>query len=270
MIISALAFTFLNVFVKSLNTFSIYQIIFFRSLGSLFFTIPILIKLNISPLGNRRLLLILRGVFGLTSMGLFFLSLKYIEMGTSVALRYVAPIFATVFALFFLKEKIKIFQWLCFILAFTGVIFLKGFDTEIKFEGVLFALLSAVFAGLVYITIRKIGNKDHPIVVVNYFMFISMIFGGLMMIRYWITPTLNQLLTFMCLGVFGYFAQLFMTKALQIGETNQVAPLKYLEVIFTMIVGLVWFNESYSLLSVFGVLLIIIGLSLNVYIKRNK
>jgi drug/metabolite transporter (DMT)-like permease len=80
MFVSALAFTFLNVFVKSVNHFSVYQIVFFRALGSLFFTFPFLVKNKISVLGYKRGLLVLRGVFGLISMGLFFLSLKYLEV----------------------------------------------------------------------------------------------------------------------------------------------------------------------------------------------
>jgi drug/metabolite transporter (DMT)-like permease len=57
---------------------------------------------------------------------------------------------------------------------------------------------------------------------------------------------------------------------MQVGETNQVAPLKYLEVIFTVLIGLAWFKETYTLWSVVGMVLIILGLTLNVAIKKNK
>jgi len=269
MIISALAFTFLNVFVKSLNNFSVYQIVFFRAVGSLFFTIPFLLKNKISLLGNKRGLLVIRSVFGLISMTLFFLSLKYIAMGTAVSIRYIAPIFAAFFALLFLKEKVKPIQWFFFGIAFLGVLVLKGFDTQMQIEGVVFALVSAIFAGLVYITIRKIGNEDHPVVVVNYFMIISAVIGGLLSINGWINPVGKEWLVFLSLGVFGYFAQLYMTKAMQVGETNQVAPLKYLEVIFTIIIGLVWFKEVYTIWSLVGILLIVFGLTLNVTTKKK-
>ncbi|WP_346226706.1 hypothetical protein [Lacinutrix venerupis] len=68
--------------------------VFFRSLGSLFFTIPFLLKNKISLKGNKKTLLVARSVFGLISMTLFFLSLKYIAMGAAVSLRYIAPVFA--------------------------------------------------------------------------------------------------------------------------------------------------------------------------------
>ncbi|WP_417290690.1 DMT family transporter [Corallibacter sp.] len=263
MIISALAFTLMNVFVKTVSHFSVYQIVFFRALGSLFFSIPFLLKNNISLLGNSQTLLVLRSVFGLISMTLFFMSLRHIAMGSAVSIRYMSPIFATLFALLFLKERVKPLQWLFFIIAFLGILILKQFDARLDVQGVLFALASAVFAGLVYITIRKIGAKDHPVVVVNYFMFISVLIGGLLSINNWVMPVGVEWFLLLSLGVFGYFAQLYMTKAMQIGETNQIAPLKYLEVLFTIILGVVWLDEVYSLWSLLGILLIILGLSLN-------
>ena len=269
MIISALAFTFLNVFVKSLNSFSVYQIVFFRSIGSLFFTIPFLLKNKIPLLGNQKGLLVIRSIVGLISMTLFFLSLRYIAMGTAVSIRYIAPIFAAFFALFFLKEKVKPIQWLFFAIAFSGVLIIKGFGAELQLEGVIFAVISAIFAGLVYIIIRKIGKGDHPVVVVNYFMVISAVIGGFLSINGWINPVGQEWLILLSLGVFGYFAQLYMTKAMQVGETNQVAPLKYLEVIFTIIIGLIWFKEIYNIWSLVGILLIVFGLTLNVIIKKS-
>ena len=268
MCISALAFTLLNAFVKSLDSFSVYQIVFFRALGSLFFTVPFLVKNNISFAGNKKLLLILRSVFGLISMMLFFLSLKFIAMGTAVSIRYIAPIFAAIFALFILKEKIKPIQWFFLAIAFSGVLIIKGFESSVELEGVIYAIISSVFAGLVYILIRKIGNSDHPVVVVNYFMMVSVIIGGLLSITDWTSPVGIEWLILMSLGVFGYFAQLYMTKAMQQCETNQIAPFKYLEVLFTTILGLLWFGEQYTFYILIGMITIITGLTLYVMVRR--
>lgn len=270
MILSAVAFTFMNVFVKYLINFSAYQIVFFRSIGTLFFTIPFLLKNNISILGNKKELLILRGVVGALSMTLFFISLNYLAVGTAVSLRYLSPIFAAIFALIFLKEKIKGIQWLFFFLAFIGVAMLKGFSSEMSDLGLLFILLSAIFTGLVFVIIRKIGTSDHPVVIVNYFMIIAVVFGSLLSINNWIQPKGIEWLILISLGVFGYFGQLFMTKALQSSETNIIAPFKYIEVIFTMIVGVVWFQDSYTFLSCFGILLIVVALVMNVLSKSKK
>ena len=116
--------------------------------------------------------------------------------------------------------------------------------------------------------IRKIGDSDHPVVIVNYFMVISTVISGFLSFKAWINPAGKEWFVLLSLGVFGYFAQLYMTKAMQLGETNQIAPLKYLEVIFTIIIGLIWFHEIYTFSSLIGILLIVLGLTLNILIKR--
>jgi drug/metabolite transporter (DMT)-like permease len=268
MIISTLAFALMNVFVKSLSNLNVYQIVFFRSIGSLFFTIPFLVYKKIPMLGNNKILLLFRGVLGFIAMSLFFLSLKHLSMGSAVSIRYIAPFFAALFALFLLKEKIKPLQWLCFSIAFLGVIILKGFDQNIDGLGLLYALLSSFFTGIVFYIIRKIGDKDHPIVLVNYFMVIAAVLGGLLAIPDWKNPVGIEWVILASLGVFGYFGQYYMTKAFQTSEVNQIAPLKYVEVIFSMIIGVIWLGETYTLVSILAVFLIIFGLVLNYLLKK--
>ena len=70
------------------------------------------------------------------------------------------------------------------------------------------------------------------------------------------------------LGIFGYIGQVYMTKAFQGAQTNIVAPLKYLEVVFTMLLGIVWFEDLYNFWSLVGILLVITGLILNMRIKN--
>jgi len=155
-------------------------------------------------------------------------------------------------------------------MAFIGVVLLKGFDNNISNIGLVYVILSAVFSGLVFITIRKINTNDHPLVVVNYFMIIATVIGGVLSINNWITPKGTEWLLLLSLGFFGYLGQMFMTKALQTSETNLAAPLKYVEVIFTLLIGVLWFNEAYTLLSIFGIILIVVGLVLNVVFKQSK
>lgn len=89
------------------------------------------------------------------------------------------------------------------------------------------------------------------------------------MIFHWKQPNLIEWLLFISLGVFGYYGQLYMTKAFQTVETNKIAPVKYVEVIFTVIIGVFWFGEIYTLLSLFAILIIILALVLNVFYKQR-
>jgi drug/metabolite transporter (DMT)-like permease len=270
MIFSVMAFALMNTVVKYLNNYSAYQIVFFRSIGTLFFTVPLILKHKIPILGNNKKLLLIRGVAGVISLTCFFQSLNYLALGTAVSLRYTSPIFATIFAFIFLKEKIKPMQWFLFLVAFTGVLIIKGFGVNVNSIGLVLVILSAIFLGLIFVLIRKIGDSENPLVIINYFMVMAFVFGGAMSINHWKNPNLVEWLLLLSLGVFGYVGQLYLTKALQSHETNVIAPLKYLEVVFMIMIGAFWFGEIYNLWTLFGVLLIMFGLIYNVYLKRDK
>jgi drug/metabolite transporter (DMT)-like permease len=270
MLISALAFACMNVIVKQLTNLSAYQIVFFRSAGSLFFTFGYLIRNKIPMLGNNKSLLILRGIVGVTSMTFFFMSIKYLPVGTAVSLRYLAPIFAAAFAIVFLKEKVAPLRWLFFIVAFSGVLILKGFDSQVDSYGLMLVLIASVFSGLVYVVISKIGRGDHPVVIVNYFMVVATIVGGVLSIGNWTNPVGIEWPLLLSLGFVGYVGQVYMTKAFQIASTSHVAPLKYIEVVFTLLLGVFLFGEIYTFWSLLGIAMIIGGLVLNVLYQGKK
>ena len=268
MVFSAVAFSLMSTVVKYVTDFSSYQIVFFRTIGTMLFTVPLIFKKKLPMLGNHKKWLLLRAVAGVVSLTCFFESLKYLDLGTAVSLRYTSPIFATILALLFLREKIKGIQWFLFLIAFVGVLIIKGFHAEMNSIGLILVLTSAFFLGVVFVVLRRIGDAEHPLVVINYFMVIAFVFGGVMSISRWKHPNFLEWLLFLSLGVFGYVGQLYLTKAFRYDETSVVAPLKYLEVLFVLVIGAFWFEEDYSLWTLFGVCLIMLGLILNVLLKK--
>ena len=269
MLLSTLSFAFMNALVKYLIDYSTFQLVFFRSLGSLGITFAILKSQKISVWGNQKRLLLYRGLVGVTSMVLFFWGVHYISIGSAVTLRYVSPIFAGILAVLFLSEVIKPIQWLFFLMAFAGVFLIKSYDPSGSSFGVFLVLLAAFFSAVVYILISKIGKGDHPVVVVHYFMLIATLVGGVGCLFSWKTPNYEDLLLLSSLGLFGFFGQLFMTKAFQNAEAHMVAPFKYVEVLFTLVFGVFVLQETYDFYHLLGTFLVVFGLVLNVWYKTK-
>ncbi|WP_240642339.1 DMT family transporter [Nonlabens xiamenensis] len=272
MILSTMAFAVMNTQAKHLSEqgFSAYQLLFFRSLGTLMITMPYLVWKRMSIWGNKRGLLVLRGVAGAASLLLYFASLSHLPVGTAVVLRYLSPIFAAFIAVVWLKESVRPIQWLFFLLAFAGVLLIKGVGGDMSWLGLGLILSSAIILGLVFVSIAKIGTSDHPMVIINYFMAMGTILGGLLSIYFWKNPIGTQWWWLIGLGWIGFIGQLFMTKAFQMAATHQVAPLKYLEVLFTVMMGIVWFGEFYSLWALLGMVMVLTGLLLNMFFKSAK
>lgn len=269
MTLSALMFTVVNFVIRSVDHIPTIQLIFFRSLGSVICGVYLLKKLNISMKGNNPPMLLLRGIVGLISMFLFYKAMQMMPIASAVSLRYSSPIFATFLALFLLKEKVIPWQWFFLFAAFIGIVMLKGFDTRITLAGFALIMTSAFFSGMVYTIIRKIGTSEHPIVIVNYFMVVSLIIGSIGALFNWTEPTLIEWAMLLSMGLFGFGAQYYMTMALQLGEANVVTPFKYLEAIFTLIIGWIVFGEYQTLLSIAAMIIIVLSLIGNVWIKSK-
>lgn len=249
MLIATIFFTVMQSFVKQLDGLHTFEITFFRSAITSICCFIYLGFYRLPIIGKNQKILVLRAILGIISMTSFFFTLQWMPFGAAVSLKYLSPVFAAIVALFLLKEKIKRIQWLFLIMALLGVLLLKGFDTRINLEGLTIGILGAVAGGLIYPLIRKIGKSEHPMIIINYFMFIATLVMGGLMVPFWRTPVTLEWLLLIGIGFSGFFAQVFMTKAFQVGAVSQIAPLKYLEVVYALLIGAIWYGEQYAFLS---------------------
>ena len=168
-----------------------------------------------------------------------------------------------------MKETIKKIQWVFIIISSIGVVVINLVGLEINLIGLLYALISAISLGLVFVVTSKIGKTENPLVIVSYFMFSALVFTGLMSIDKWINPSLLELILLLVSGGLGYTGVLYLTKSFQNSNVNAIAPIKYLEVIFTIIFGIYFFGETYTGYSLLGIFLILIGVILNTLLKKR-
>ena len=269
MIICTASFALMNAFVKILDSLPTFEIVFFRALGTVVITTPYLLLTSTPYFGIKRPMLFVRGVLGTISMVAFFMSMKYLSVGVAVSIRYLSPMFATMIAIVWMGERVRKIQWLFYLTALTGVFIIKQFDLMFSSIGLLLGLISAIFSGLVYVIVRSIGAREHPFVVVNYFMIVAMLVSGILMIPSWVKPSTGQWLFLLGLGVPGFIGQLYMTKALQSSSTSHIVPFKYTEVIFVLLISTLWLGETYSLLSLLGMMMVIIGMTANYLVSRK-
>jgi len=270
MIIATFAFAIMGALIKQVNFINVVQIVFFRaSITALICTVTLKSK-GLSLIGNNQKRLLFRSLIGMISMTLFFITLQRIPFGASVTLRYLSPFFSIVLAVWLLKEKANLIQWLLFVLAIVGVFLLKGFDTRIDNLSLIYSLSSASLAAGVYIIIKKIGTTEHPLVIVNYFMGFTTLISGSLLFFFWEPISLPILGILFLVGIAGYFGQKFMTSSLQQESIVNVAPFKYFELVFAFILGFIFFGESYNLLSVLGISLIIFSFVANFVITQRR
>jgi drug/metabolite transporter (DMT)-like permease len=258
----------MNVMAKELSEMHPLQVVFLRAFGSFVFIFPYMVYRRISIVGSNPKILLARSLVGVVSLATFFIALQRIPLGSAVSIRYLGPIFGAVLAWFYLKERVSPLQWISFAIAFLGVIIIKGFDLRIDYLSLGLMLTSAFFLGMVFVLIRYLSDKEHYLTIINYFMIVCMLVG-LCFAQYWRMPLAGEWPSVIGIGIFGLIGQVFMTIAFKHSEASVLAPFKYMELVYALILGYLFFGEGYTLLPMLGIILIVIGMVLNIYGKEK-
>ena len=267
MLLAGIFFAMMNVSVKYIPHIPAIEIVWFRSVFSLIFTVIVLGKKGIPIFGNNKANLITRGIVGSISLILFFYTLQRIPLASAVTMQYLSPIFTTLLGIFILKEKVKPIQFLYFAMAFSGVLIIQGFDPRVDALSAGMGLISALAAGIAYNMIRKLKNSEHPLVIVFYFPLVTMPVASVIMYFDWAMPVGWDWLILLWIGICTQSAQYFMTVAYQTGNLSRVSSLSYMGVLYALIFGFFLFGETFPFASYIGMGLVLIGILLNLRVK---
>lgn len=260
MIAATFFFALMNIGVKYLVRIPSHEIVFFRALVSLVIGYILIRRVNLSPWGNKKGLLIMRGLTGTTALLLYFYTIQVMPLATAATLIQLSPIFTIILAGLMVKEPPRPIQWFFFLLSFGGVLMIKGFDARVTPGEVVIGITAALFAGLAYNFIRKLKGHDDPLVVVFYFPLVTVPLVGTYTLTHWVQPTAEEWVVLILIGVVVTIAQIFMTKAYQLERAANVSNFTYLGVVLAIVIGWFLFDEMISLLAFAGIGVILFGL----------
>lgn len=269
MLLSVVGFALMQLMVKFLHRLPTTELVLFRSLISLLLSLQFIWRKKIPLWGNNKKFLILRGLFGVTALSLFFYTLQRMPIGSALTLQYLSPIFTALFGIVLLGEKVRRWQWLFFLISFGGIVLIKGFDPNITPLLFVLGIISSAFAGLAYNCIRILGKTDHPVTVVFYFPLIATPIMAVFAFFQWETPLGWEWLFLLLMGLFTQVGQIYMTKALHAVELNTITSFKYLGVAFALGFDVLIFKVTYAPMALIGIGLVLLGVLLNILYKAR-
>lgn len=269
MLIAGFLFAVMNICVKNLSHLPTMEVVLFRSIISLAICVSILNRRRIPLFGNNKLLLSLRGAAGCIGLIGSFYTLQNIPLASAVTINYLSPLFTAILGIFLVKQAIKPIQYVYFLMAITGVLILKGFDTRITMLDLAAGLTAAIFAGLAYNIIARLKTSEHPLVIIFYFPLVTLPVVSIFTILNWRTPIWIDWLYLFLIGLLSQGAQYFMTLSYQHANLGKIASLNYLGVIYAIIFGYFFFDEQLSNYSLIGILIILVAVILNLRTKQS-
>ena len=194
----------------------------------------------------------------------FFTAYTYAPISLAAIVLNTWPIFANLFSFLILKEEVPKRNILFMGIAFSGII-LINLDNEISLEntamwGVFAAIGSAIFNALTIVIYKKQSNKYTWQETIFY----QNLLGALCFAPFFFSlnplPSLGQIAgTFSFAVLIGIIAFGLFFRALRNIEASKASLLANLEVVSAVFIGIVLFNESFTLNLVIGGGLILVS-----------
>jgi len=248
---SGLAFSLMSACVKELgDKIPISELVFARAGISLIITRILLFKNNISPWGHQKLLLIIRGLIGTLALFCIFKALTLLPIATATVIQYIYPTFTAICAYFILKEYVFKRVVFSIILGWLGIILVTQpeINTNNNVQESIFAIsiaiLGALMTSIAYILVRKLSAKEHPLVIIYYFPLVSIPLSLPFIIKDFVLPTGTDWFFILGIGFFTQVGQLCITEGLRLIPASQATSLNYSQVIFSCILGWMFFQET--------------------------
>lgn len=274
MIGSALAFSVMNALVKSVGgRLPSQEIVFARSLVALVLSALLLWRAGVPMLGHDKPLLLLRGVFGFCGLSAIFFAVTRLPLAEATTLTYLHPVFTAVLAALFLREPIGRGVWFGIPLSFAGIVLVAkpgflfgaaggGAATSLDPVATAAAVAGAFFAGCAYVCVRKLGRREHPLVIVLYFPLVTVVSAPAtvpLMSEGAVWPAGMDWLALLGVGIAAQVGQVALTRGMQHEPAGRATALSYLQVVFAAGLGFTFFSERPDALSVVGAALILLG-----------
>lgn len=270
MLLAIFFFALMNVAVKMVSHIPAMEVVFFRCFTATCIALILIKRMKLDWLGSNRKLLLLRGTFGTIALYLFFLSIQKMPLASAMTIQYLSPIFTTIVAIFLLGELVLPVQWIFFAMSFAGVLMIKGFDTRVSVFYLIVGITSAFFSALAYNMVRSLKEKEHHLIVVLHFQLIGAAAGFAFSIFNWKMPERWDWLWLILTGVLAHLGQVSLTKSFHSEKVANVSILSYSGILYGLLFGYFLFGEIYSLLTLFGILLVVGGVVLSIFYQRRK
>jgi drug/metabolite transporter (DMT)-like permease len=261
MLAAALLFACMGALVKlGAPHFSSSELVFYRSFFGLIVVYAMLhrSRIKLSTLHWRTHLW--RGLSGTVAMLLFFHCITVLPLATAITLNYTSSLFLSLLTVLVLKEKFHLPMSVALTLGFAGVVLLlhPTLAQEQFWDGLL-GLASGLLAGIALMNVRHLGMLGEPgMRVVFYFNLIATLASAIWLLGDSLhTVTLSDLPLLIAIGASATFAQLFMTRAYRTGHTLVVGSLAYTTIVFSALLGLLFWREHLSMEAWLGMALII-------------
>jgi drug/metabolite transporter (DMT)-like permease len=210
-----------------------------------------------------------RALCGIAGMLTWFYAISVVDLPLATALSFTAPLFTAMLAVLVFKEQYGFHRWAALAIGFLGTVVILRPGTE-HFEPVaLIVLVSTVFWAISGMIIKRLTQRDDPILVAFYLTVLVTPLALPFALFVWKTPTWEDMGWFVLIGIAASAFQITLSKAIAATEFAVILPFDFTRLIFVSIFAYFWFGQVIDQATLVGSVMILAGAAYTAYKNRQ-
>jgi drug/metabolite transporter (DMT)-like permease len=268
MLAAVIALTFMFAIVKQMvMELPVFVVAIMRTAFALVLLLPWMIRVGPQGLKTNRLWAhAFRAFLGISAFVCVVYALSKLLMADAIVLAFTSPLWSIIVSTVILGEIAGPRRIAATLVGFIGVLLIVRPQGGIE-PATLVALGSALLTSLAMITMKRLSATEPPTRIVFYFFVFATLILLIPAILTWQTPTPVQWAWLFGAGLLGALGQDWLARAYDAAEVTIIAPLDFLRLPISAVLGFALFDEIPDRLTILGMLIIIAA---SLYIARRE
>ena len=233
-----------------------FVIVFFRSLFGLTVVLPWILKKPAVLQTQYSFLHLLRAGLKMLSFAAFFAAIASATLADVTAIAFTTPLFLTIGAWVFLREKPVTRRVLAVILSFIGMLLILRPGEGALSAPLVLALVGAVLAAIIQLLLKAMSARDATDTLVAWNLILTVPLAALPLWWFWTPPSTAQLMLLFLQGAAGALTMSMITRAMSLAPASYIAPIDFLRLPAVAVLAYLFFGEVPAGSTVVGAIVI--------------
>jgi drug/metabolite transporter (DMT)-like permease len=230
-----------------------FMIVVSRNFFGLIACVPMIVSVGPALFTTSRLSVhVRRATSGVIATFATFYAISHAPLATAMSINYAVPLIATVGAVLFLGEQIRLRRVMALTVGFIGVLIVLRPGQIPMTPGILAALVSAVATAFSVLAIKQLSTTDDPRAVAIFSFVLMLVPSILIALPFWQWPHWKDVPVLAVIGFLAVVGQLSVSRSYRLADVTALLPFDFIRFGGVILIGWLYFQERMDLFTILG------------------
>ncbi len=248
-----------------------FEIVFLRSVGMLAITLALLPRAGIASIRTRRLgTHAWRNVIHFVGQVLWVYSIGALALATVFAIEFTMPVWTSILAWLFLREKFTFPRLVMLSLGLVGVLIILRPGSGQFNPAALAMILGSLCYASSFIFTKRLSSTDTALAVLFWMSLVQTPISLAFAVPQWVNPAWSDLPWIAGIGAGAFWAHYCMTQAMKLVDAMVAVPIDFIRLPMIAVVGALAYGEPFDPMVIAGAAIIFAGTYYSISRERAK